>query len=503
MRYPWVLAAGIAGSSMILIDATAVNVALPVMQRDLAANAAGLQWVIESYTLFLAALMLVGGALGDRFGRCLVFSTGIAIFTLASIACALAPALDILIVARCVQGIGAALATPGSLALLTAVYSGAERDRAIGIWSGASAIATAAAPLLGGWLTQAFSWRAVFLINVPLGIVVVAVAFTNVPESRDQKMGALDGLGSALVTAGLAALVYGLIRLQTAGVDSFAASAVAFGIALLATFAAYERFGAREPMMRPALFASRTFTGANLYTFFLYAALSGALYFVPFDLINVHGYSPLAAGAALLPFVLVLGFGSGWAGGLVARRGPRLPLAAGAILAAAGFAAFALPGTGGSYWTTFFPASLLLGAGGALFVAPLTATVMDAAPSDEAGIASGINNAVARTGGLLAIAVLGLILAWAFNASLDRTIARGNLSPAAAAAIASQRGNVLSGSSVELPLPRDVRAGATLAVHRSYVAGFRAVMLVATALALCSAGLAATWERRKPAAARS
>jgi MFS family permease len=239
MRYPWVLVAGIAGSSMILIDATAVNVALPVMQRDLAANAGGLQWIIESYTLFLASLMLVGGALGDRFGRCLVFSIGIAIFTLASIGCALAPTLEILIVARCVQGIGAALATPGSLALLSAVYSGKERDRAIGIWSGASAIATAAAPLLGGWLTQTFSWRAVFLINVPLGIVVVAVAFMNVPESRDEKMGTLDGVGSGLVTAGLAALVYGLIRLQTAGMDSFAAGAVAFGIALLATFAAY------------------------------------------------------------------------------------------------------------------------------------------------------------------------------------------------------------------------------------------------------------------------
>lgn len=442
MRYRWVLVAAIAGSSMVLIDATAVNVALPVMQRDLAATAGGMQWVIESYTLFLSALMLAGGALGDRFGRCAIFSLGIAVFTAASVGCALAPTLEILIAARCVQGIGAALATPGSLALLSAVYSGKERDRAIGTWSGASAIATAVAPLLGGWLTQAFSWRAVFLINVPLGIVVVVVAFLDVPESRDEAMRTLDFVGSVLATAGLGSLVFGLIRLQ-GGIDTIALVTLGIGAALLGFLIAYERFGTREPMLRPDLFASPIFTGANLYTFFLYAALSGSLYFLPFDLIDVHRYSPLAAGAALLPFVLILGFASHWTSGLVARTGAQFPLVGGALLAAAGFAAFAIPETGGSYWTTFFPAALLLGIGAALFVAPLTATVMNAAPTRESGTASGINNAVARAAGLIAIAVLGL-----------------------------------------LAIPR---AGAD---PEAYAAGFREIMLVAAALSLCSAGVA-------------
>lgn len=442
MRYPWVLVAAIAGSSMVLIDATAVNVALPVVQRDLLASAGGMQWVVESYTLFLSALMLTGGALGDRYGRCAMFALGIGVFTAASVGCALAPTLEILIVARCIQGIGAALATPGSLALLSAVYSGEERDRAIGTWSGASAIATAVAPLLGGWLTQTFSWRAVFLINVPLGIIVVIVAFLDVPESRDDAMATLDVVGAALATAGLGALVYGLIRLQ-GGADIVTFSTIGAGAALLCLLVAYERFGTREPMLPPDLFASPIFTGANVYTFFLYAALSGSLYFLPFDLINVHRYSPLAAGAALLPFVLILGFASHWTSGLVARTGAQFPLVTGAIVAAAGFAAFAIPGTGGSYWTTFFPAALLLGIGAALFVAPLTATVMDAASSREAGTASGINNAVARAAGLIAIAALGL-----------------------------------------LAIPR---AGAA---SEAYAAGFREVMLVAAALSLCSAAVA-------------
>lgn len=410
MKIPWVLVAAILGSAMTFIDSTAVNVSLPVIQRELDATTGQTQWVIEGYALFLSALILLGGALGDLYGRRRIFAYGIVVFALASIACALSNSIDMLIAARCLQGIGGALSTPGSLALISSAYDARSRGRAIGLWSGFSALTSALGPVIGGWLTQDFSWRYVFVINVPIAIVVLITLAREVPESRDESADRrIDVGGALLATAGLGLLVYGLIEMNGGHVSARALLAAAAGIAALAAFVVVER-RVPDPMVRCDLFASRTFTVANIYTFFLYAALGGSLYFVPFVLINVHHYTPTAAGAALLPFIFIMVVSSRWSGGLVARTGPRLPLTFGGALAGLGFLAFALPGSDGSYWSTFLPAATILGLGGALFVAPLTTTVMNSVSVAHSGVASGVNNAVARTAGLIGIAALGIIV---------------------------------------------------------------------------------------------
>jgi EmrB/QacA subfamily drug resistance transporter len=406
----WVLVVAILGSSMSFIDGTAVNVSLPVIQHELHTTTSQTQWVIEGYSLFLSALILLGGSLGDVYGRRLIFGTGIAVFAIASLGCALAGSIAILIGARCVAGIGGALAMPGSLALITAAYDGEERGRAIGTWSGMSALTSACGPLIGGWLTQDYSWRYVFLINVPLAIAVLAILVLRVGESRDETADRrIDVVGAVLATLGLGLLVYGLIDFNAGRVSATALAAAACGAGVLVLFVLFER-RAPDPMMRCDLFASRAFSVSNIYTFLLYLALSGSFFFVPFVLINVHHYSPLEAGAALLPFVSILVVASRWSGGLVARIGARVPLVVGSILAGLGFLAYALPGSSGSYWTTFFPAATILGVAGAFFVAPLTTTVMGSVPVAHAGLASGINNAVARTAGLIGIAVLGVVV---------------------------------------------------------------------------------------------
>ncbi len=406
----WVLVAAILGSAMTFIDSTAVNVSLPVLQHDLNMTTAQTQWVIEGYALFLSALILTGGALGDLYGRRLIFAIGIGIFAISSLACALANSAELLIAARCVQGIGGALSTPGSLSLISAAYSGEARGRAIGLWSGFSALTSALGPVIGGWLTQNFSWRYVFVINIPVAIAVLLILVFYVPESRDESADRrIDVVGATLATLGLGLLVYGLIAMNAGRISLFGIAVTLAGIVILALFVVFES-RAKDPMVRCDLFASRSFSIANIYTFFLYAAIGGSLYFVPFVLINVHHYSPTAAGAALLPFIFIMVVASRWSGGLVARIGPRTPLVLGGILAGFGFLAYALPGTDGSYWTTFFPAATILGLGGALFVAPLTTTVMNAVSVDHSGVASGVNNAVARTAGLIGIAALGILV---------------------------------------------------------------------------------------------
>jgi len=395
---------------MTFIDGTAVNVSLPVVQRELAATNGQTQWVIEGYSLFLSALILSGGALGDLYGRRRIFSIGIALFALASVGCALANSITMLIAARCIQGVGGALSTPGSLALITSAYDAQARGRAIGLWSGFSALTSALGPVLGGWLTQSFSWRYVFVINVPIALAVLLVVALRVGESRDEAADRrIDFIGAILATAGLGLLVYGLIEMNGGRVSVPALAAAFAGLIALGGFVVFER-RSDDPMLPCGLFGSRNFSIANIYTFLLYMALGGSLYFVPFVLINVHHYTPTAAGGALLPFIFIMVVASRWSGGLVGRTGPRMPLAAGAILAGLGFLAYALPGTDGSYWATFFPAATILGLGGALFVAPLTTTVMNAVAVEHAGVASGVNNAVARTAGLIGIAALGIIV---------------------------------------------------------------------------------------------
>lgn len=313
---PWVLAATIIGSSMVFIDSTVVNVALPVLQAELNATAAEVQWIVESYSLFLAALILVGGSLGDRFGRRRIFAYGIIMFALASVWCGLSPNVNQLILARGFQGLGGALLTPGSLAIISASFSGEQRGRAIGTWSGFTGITSALGPVLGGWLVEQASWRWIFFINVPLAVLVLGILFWRVPESRDEEVtNRLDWWGALLATISLGAIVYGLIEASNLGLShSVVLTALAVGAVTLLAFIFVEA-NSRAPMMPLSLFRSRTFSGANLLTLLLYAALSGALFFFPFNLIQVQGYSATAAGAAFLPLILIMFLLSRWSGG--------------------------------------------------------------------------------------------------------------------------------------------------------------------------------------------
>jgi EmrB/QacA subfamily drug resistance transporter len=501
----WVLVAAIAGSSMAFIDGTVVNVALPAIQRDLRATAYEAQWVVEAYALLLAALLLVGGSLGDRFGRRRMFAIGVAIFGAASLACAAAPGVHALIAARALQGLGAALLVPGSLALISAAFPDNERGRAIGTWSGFSGITAALGPVLGGYLIDRFSWPWAFLINVPLAIALLAVTWTRVPESRDPHAAHhVDLWGALLVTLGLAGVVFAFIEAPTRHWRSPAVlAALAVGvIALLAFVAAEAR--QRAPMLPLALFKQRIFAGTNLLTLLLYAALGGGLYFLPLNMIQVQGYSATGAGAALLPFILIMFILSRWAGRLVDRVGPRQPLIIGPSIAALGFAALALPGSGGGYWGTFFPAIVVLGLGMTITVAPLTTTVMNAVGPDTAGTASGINNAVSRVGALLAIAMFGTVMAWAFDAHLRSALQSASIPTELLALVDGQRDRL---AAIELPPSTDPGLASMIrhALGDAFVAGFRWIMALSAVLALASALMAAAFVRvpaATPATAR-
>ena len=484
---PWVLTATILASSMVFIDGTVANVALPALQREFGASAASAQWVIESYGLFLTALLLVGGSAGDRFGRRRVFLIGVGLFALASAWCGMIGSIEQLIVARAVQGIGGALLVPGSLALISASFPEDIRGKAIGTWSGYTAITAALGPIIGGWVIEHLSWRYAFFINVPLALLIVPMTFKFVPESRNtDEAKQLDWQGAALASIGLGCLVFGLIESSTLGwrnprvVSTLAVTPVA-----LAAFIVTE-LRHPAPMLPLHLFRSRNFSGANLLTLLLYAALGGGLYFFPLNLIQVQGYSATAAGAALLPFILTIFLLSRWAGGLVDRYGAKLPLVIGPSIAALGFALFALPGIGDNYWRTFFPAVLVLGFGMTVSVAPLTTTVMNALDSKLAGVASGVNNAVSRAASLLAIALLGIVMTQGFNIAFSQRINPQSVSPQVLRALVAQRGKM---AAITPPLEATVaeREVIRTGVSKAYVRGFRWVMLFSAALAALSA----------------
>jgi EmrB/QacA subfamily drug resistance transporter len=484
-----VLAATILGSSITFIDSTVVNVALPVLQRELRTDIVGAQWIVEAYSLMLSALILVGGSLGDRMGRKRVFSAGVVLFALASAGCGAAQTTAQLIAARAVQGVGAALLVPGSLAIISASFSREDRGRAIGTWSGFTAISAGIGPVLGGWLVENASWRWIFFINLPLAAVVLAITWWRVPESRDEGAGErVDVLGAAAATLGLGGVVYGLVEAGGRGFrDPLVAGSLAAGVALLVLFVIIERRRGLRAMMPLALFRSPTFAGANLLTLFLYGALSGLMFFLPFNLIQVQGYSATEAGAALLPFVLTMFLLSRWAGGLVRRHGAKLPLVVGPVVAGAGFALFMLPGAGASsYWTSFFPAVVLMSLGMAASVAPLTTTVMGAVDERHAGVASGINNAVSRTAGLISIAVFGIVMTGAFERNFSARLQSLDLPADTRAALEAQTSRLATITAPD-ELQGETKQSVERAVEESFVSGFRVVILIAAALALVSA----------------
>jgi len=476
---------------MAFIDGTVVNVALPALQKGLNATVTDVQWVIEAYTLFLAALLLLGGSLGDHFGRRKIYAIGVALFALASVWCGLAPNIHQLIVARAVQGIGGALLVPGSLAIISATFSEADRGKAIGTWSGATAITTALGPLLGGWLIEHVSWRAVFFLNVPIAVAVFAVILLFVPESRDEETaGKLDFTGAALATFSLGAIVYALIESSSSGwTNPVVLGSLFGGLVLLVLFVLTEA-RKRNPMLPLSLFRSRNFTGANLLTLLLYAALAGTLFFLPLNLIQVQKYSATAAGAASLPFILIMFGLSRWSGGLVKRYGSRIPLVVGPAVAAIGFALFIRPGVGARYATQFLPAVVVLGLGMAISVAPLTTTVMNSVKESHAGVASGINNAVSRTAGLLAVAVFGLIMFHVFNGCLDQRLGQLNLTPEVRQAVNDQRINL---AAADAPSNADeaTRSAIKQAIDECFVAGFGRVLVTGAVLAFASSAVAA------------
>jgi EmrB/QacA subfamily drug resistance transporter len=479
----WVLVATTLASSMAFIDGTVVNVALPALQTNLNATIVDVQWVIEAYSLLLAALLLAGGSLGDHYGRRRIFLIGVALFALASTWCGLAQDIHQLIVARAVQGLGAALLVPGSLAIISSSFPENERGRAIGTWSGFSAITTAIGPVIGGWLIEHVSWRAVFFINIPIALLIILISLRRVPESSDKQSKRLDWWGAVLVTFGLGALVYALIESSQLGFgDRSVVAALVAAAALLTMFLVIET-RVPDPMLPLELFRSRTFTGANLLTLLLYGALGGALFFLPLNLIQIQHYSATKAGAAFLPFVLIVFLLSRWAGGLVEKYGPKIPLVVGPLIAGLGFALFTLPGVNAGYWQNFFPAVAVLGTGMAVSVAPLTTTVMNSVSQNRVGVASGVNNAVARGAGLLAIAVFGIVMLHSFNHSLDRRLAGWKLPASAWQSLQAQRTKL---AALSLPQELDEMTQQMIghSIAESFVDAFRLVMAIGATLAV-------------------
>jgi len=485
----WILAATILGSSMAFIDGTVVNVALPALQAGLHATIVGVQWVVESYGLLLAALILVGGSLGDLFGRRRMFLVGVGIFAVASIACGLSLNIQQLVIARCVQGVGAAFLVPGSLSIISACFDAQTRGQAIGTWSGFTAITTAVGPVLGGWLIEHASWRWAFFINVPLAAAVIAISLWCIPESRNTCAGHVDSLGALIVTAGLGGVVYGFIESTNLGWEHpLVFGSLIAGFACLIVFAFVEA-KLSSPMVPLALFNSRSFSGANLLTFFLYAAVGIFFFLFPLNLIQVQGYSTTATGAAALPLILLMFFLSRWSGGLVMRYGPKAPLVTGPLVAATGFILFAVPSVGAGYWKSFFPAFVVLGLGMAISVAPLTTVVMSSAGQNRAGTASGINNAVARVASVLAIAILGIVMVRMFSSDLERSLRGRVLSPGILQYIQS---NAIKLAGLDLPAGLDADTIVTIraSIAHAFVFGFRIEMLICAGLSAASGAVA-------------
>src|SRR5215216_4902455 len=500
----WVIAAASLGSGMAFLDSTVMNVALPAVQMDLEVSARQVQWIFGAFAVVLAAFLLLGGTLGDHFGRRRIFVLGATIFAFASAWCALAPGPTQLIAARAVQGAGGALLVPASLAIVGASFEGRARAKAIGLWGALSGLAMAVGPVLGGWLVEDVSWRAAFLISPAMALVAIPIALWHVPESRDPEARGLDLVGAAIVTIALGALVYGLIESSASGfADPVVLAALLLGAFALSTFVFVERHK-DDPMVPPALFRSRNFDGANLVTLLFYMSLTGSLYFVPFLMMQVHGYSAFVTGSVFLPFVAMALLLGRFSGRICARFGARVPLVVSSLAAAVGFVLFALPGVEpGSYWTSFFPAMAVQGFGMALVITPLTAVALGSVEGEHSGLASGVNNAAARVAAPLAVAVLGVFVYGVFSANLDTRLDSMNLHSEVRSEIEAGKDQL---GAAEAPEGVDAGTAAHIerAIDESFVAGFRTVMVVCIGLALVSALAAALLveDRRERVASR-
>jgi EmrB/QacA subfamily drug resistance transporter len=486
---PWVLVATILGTSMAFIDGTVVNVALPALQSSLHATVVDVQWVVESYGLFLSALILVGGALGDSLGRRKMFLLGVTVFGLASAGCGLSSSIRGLVIWRSLQGVAAAFLVPGSLAIISASFDEKSRGRAIGTWSGFTAITTALGPVLGGWLIEHASWHWVFFINIPLAVLTIVLTLWHVPESRSMNARQLDWLGAAIVTLGLAGLVYGFLESAVLGWnDPRVCGTLIVSVVLIVVFGFVEGW-VKVPMVPLDLFESSSFSGSNLLTLFLYAALGVFFFLFPLNLIQIQKYSATKTGAAALPMILLIFFLSRWSGGLVTKYGSKAPLIIGPLIVAMGFALFAIPSTGANYWSRLFPGFMVLGLGMAISVAPLTTVVMSSVEEDRAGTASGINNAVARVAGVLAIAVLGIVMVAAFARSLQHSAAMLHLD---ASIVRYLESNVAELGGLEAPATLDppTRVEVRRAIAYAFVFGFRIILLLCVGLAIASAAIA-------------
>jgi EmrB/QacA subfamily drug resistance transporter len=483
----WVLAGSILGSSVASLEASVINVALPAIQQGLVASVAEMQWIASIYTLFLGALTLASGSAGDRFGRRRLFAAGLAILTIASVAAGFAADATQLIAARAVQGIGAALLVPNSLSLVSAGFPRSERGRAIGTWSAVTAITSSGGPILGGVLVDASSWRSTFFLIVPIALVTLVLALSRLPDVRiGRRQPSIDWAGAALATIGLAGIVFGIIRLRT-GIAALLP--LGGGLGLLGVFVWFEsRIAA--PIMPPRLFRSPTFLGANLLTLLLYFAITAAFFVMPFVLVRVYGYSATATGAAYLPFALLIGVLSRRTGALADRFGPRGPLVVGPLVTAVGLSLLAVPGSSGSYWTTFFVPMVVMGLGMAIAVAPLTTTVMTSVDESEVGVASGVNNTIARVAALLAVAIGGLVALETFDGALAERLAAADLSPPVRSALAAESHNLGEVAVPSSASPSERRA-IEEASARALVTSFRWTSVLAALLAAAAALVAA------------
>jgi EmrB/QacA subfamily drug resistance transporter len=495
----WVLVGTILGSSLAFMIASIINVALPAIQETYHATVAEMQWVASMYTVFLGALTLTGGAIGDRYGRRRAFQVGVAGLAIASVAGSLAPTARELVLARAAQGLSAALLVPNSLALLAGAFPKKERGAAIGAWSAATSLVGALSPMLGGWFVDTGSWRVAFATIVPVALVTLGLAALRIPDPPVlRRAPPIDWLGAALVTLGLFGVVAGIITLGTYPTSPVA---LCVGIAAIVAFAAHERRSA-APMLAPSLFASRTFVGVNAMTLLLYLAVTGTFFVLPFNLVQVQGYSSTATGATFLPFAILVGVMSTRIGALADRIGTRPLLIGGPAVTALGLAGFAGPGLDGSYWTTFFAPMLVTGFGMALTVTPLTTTVLGAADASQAGVASGVNNTMARVGTVLAVAVCGVVIVALYGRALERGLGTAGVRAEIAQVVAAERQSLADFVIPDSATPAE-RATLTSVSRAAFLASFRGVNLLCAALALLGAAIAAaTVTERKATSAQ-